>query len=253
MNGVLAVRTIVGDLFSCVGFFTRIPVFGPMERRLADAIWAAPLVGIVVGLAGALAFAVSAALGLPPAISAILAIATTMLITGCLHEDGLSDVADGFGGGVTRQRKLEIMKDSRIGAYGVIALVVTVLLRWQALIAIADTGSVLLALLASHAASRSIIPAFMMLVPPARDTGLSATAGAIRAGAARTALLAGAASLLLLGIGPAIVAAIVLTIWFIALKWLTERQIGGQTGDVLGCLQQGAEIAVLLVALSLDH
>ena len=76
--------------------------------------------------------------GLSPSVAAALALAAAMLATGCLHEDGLSDVADGFGGGKTRERKLEIMRDSRIGAYGAAALVMSVLIRWSAL---ADLGS----------------------------------------------------------------------------------------------------------------
>jgi adenosylcobinamide-GDP ribazoletransferase len=243
-------REIIGDVLICLGFFTRLPVTGAPDRRLASAIWAAPLVGIFVALAGALAFTVVDALGLPPGIAAAFALAAMMLFTGCLHEDGLADVADGFGGGSTRERKLEIMKDSRIGTYGVVAMVVAMLLKWSALQELATQWLVFTALIAAYVSARALMPAFMLMVPPARSFGLSAGAGAVSPGAAAVALFIGAAALLFLGLFPAIVAAIVLGLWFIALKTLTERQIGGQTGDVLGTLEQGGEIAVLLVALS---
>ncbi|WP_338320010.1 adenosylcobinamide-GDP ribazoletransferase, partial [Bradyrhizobium ottawaense] len=96
---------------------------------------------------------------------------------GALHEDGLADTADGLGGGRTRERKLEIMRDSRIGTYGVCALILSFGLRWSALAAIADPLLVAFALCAAHAAARAGVPAFMSLVPPARPDGLSASAG----------------------------------------------------------------------------
>lgn len=243
-------RDLIGDILACVGFFTRIPVAGPPDRRLSAAIWAAPVVGVPVALAGAAAFAVADFLGLPASIAAAFALAATMLVTGCLHEDGLADVADGFGGGATCERKLEIMRDSRIGTYGVMTVGMATLLRWSALAALASPLPVLFALVAAHAAARATIPAFMILVPPARSSGLSASAGTVSAGVAGAALLIGAAVLLLLGLFPAMIAAIILGLWFITLKTLAEWQINGHTGDVLGTLQQGGEIAVLLVALS---
>lgn len=243
--------TILGDTLLCVGFFTRIPAGGITDRRLADAIWAVPLVGILVGVVGTCAFGIASWLNLPPAIAAAIALATTMLVTGCLHEDGLADVADGFGGGATRERKLEIMKDSRIGTFGVLALLLTVLVRWSALAALSGSISMFALFVAAHMASRSIMPAMMTVLPPARATGLSASAGTV---SFNTSLLAAALGLVgLLALGPfaALLSAAALIVWFLLLKSLSERQIGGQTGDVLGTLQQGGEIIVLLVALSI--
>jgi adenosylcobinamide-GDP ribazoletransferase len=244
-------KNAMGDMLLCIGFFTRIPAGGPTERRLADAIWAAPVVGIAVGIFGAVAFGLTTWLNLPAAIAAAAALAATMLITGCLHEDGLADVADGFGGGATRDRKLEIMKDSRIGTFGVLALVLTVLVRWSALAELAGTVSMLAVLVAAHAASRGTIPALMTVLPPARATGLSAGAGAAPFNTSMIAAAIGFAGLLLLGPLTALVAAAALVAWFLLLKEFAQRQIGGQTGDVLGALQQGGEIVVLLVALSI--
>ncbi|MBN8881520.1 MAG: adenosylcobinamide-GDP ribazoletransferase, partial [Salana multivorans] len=104
-----------------------------------------------------------------------LALAAGMAATGCLHEDGLSDVADGFGGGKTREHKLEIMRDSRIGTYGTAALGLSLLLRWSALAGLAGPVEVLAALIAAHCASRALLGAFMHLLPRARADGGSLT------------------------------------------------------------------------------
>src|SRR5690606_40192087 len=111
-------------------------------------------------------------LGLPSGPAAALALAAAMLMTGCLHEDGLSDVADGIGGGSTRERKLEIMRDSRIGSYGTAALVISLLLRWSALAALAGPAQVFAAFIAAHCASRALPGALMHVLPPARADGL---------------------------------------------------------------------------------
>ncbi len=95
--------------------------------------WAAPVAGVIVGLIGAGALGLTQLFGLPPLLCAGLATAAMVAATGALPEDGLSDVADGFGGGSTRERKLEIMRDSRIGAYGAVALALVLILRASAL------------------------------------------------------------------------------------------------------------------------
>ncbi len=117
-----AAPTILDDIALCLVFFTRLPLpkFDFRDRTLAQAIWAAPLAGVAVAVIGSIAYALAIALGLSRGLSAALALAATMLATGCLHEDGLSDTADGFGGGKTREKKLEIMRDSSIGAYGAV-------------------------------------------------------------------------------------------------------------------------------------
>lgn len=244
-----AVRRAVGDVLASIGFFTRFPVAGPPERRLSDAVWAAPVAGALVGLVGFMAFASLDTLGLPRTIAAAGALAATMLATGALHEDGLADVADGFGGGATAERKLEIMKDSRIGTYGVLALLLGVLARWSAIMALPDLWSVCAALLAAHIASRALLPIFMAHVPPARPGGLSAGAGPVETGPALVAIAIGAAALLPLGPAALAMAGVLLAAWALGWKVICESQIGGQTGDALGALQQGGELIVLLVAL----
>ncbi|MFO1060421.1 MAG: adenosylcobinamide-GDP ribazoletransferase [Dongiaceae bacterium] len=230
-----------------LGFLTRLPVGA--AGSLAAASWAFPVAGIVVGLAAALAFRLALWLALPPAPAAILAVGVALLLTGALHEDGLADLADGFGGGRDRTAKLAIMRDSRIGSYGVLALVLSVLLRVAALASLPAPHGVTAALVAAHALSRAPLPAVMALLPPARRDGLSATAGRPGAGAAALAVLIGAA-VALLALGPAagVAAIAAVAVAAFCLAVLAQRQVGGQTGDVLGAVQQAGEAAVLLVA-----
>jgi adenosylcobinamide-GDP ribazoletransferase len=249
-NLALSPRQVVDDIALCLVFFTRLPlpVFDFRGRSLAAAIWAAPVAGLVVGLIGAIVFATAERFGLAMGPAAALALVATLLTTGCLHEDGLSDVADGFGGGKSRGRKLEIMRDSRIGAYGAAALGLSLLIRWSALSEFIDPTQALFALLAAHAASRGLLGAFMHLLPPARIDGLSADAGTVSAETATASAVLGAIPLLLLGLAGAVFALILLGLLFAAFRALCLNQIGGQTGDTIGALQQASEIAVLLVA-----
>ncbi|BCH35448.1 adenosylcobinamide-GDP ribazoletransferase [Mesorhizobium sp. L-8-10] len=244
-------RGLFADIILCLAFYTRLPLGGlaEEERSFADAQWAAPLAGVVVAIGGWIVFWLGFTAGAPALVTAALALTAILCITGCLHEDGAADVADGFGGGTTRERKLEIMRDSRLGTFGVATIVVTFLIRWSAIAALATPDAALAGLVAAHAASRALIPAFMALVPPARLTGLSARAGNADWPVAIGALAIGAVCLFgAFGFAPALVATIAIALWFFLLKRLSERQIGGQTGDVLGALQQGGEIITLVAA-----
>ncbi|MGN6145579.1 MAG: adenosylcobinamide-GDP ribazoletransferase [Mesorhizobium sp.] len=243
-------RPILRDIALCLVFFTRLPlpVFDFRDRKLADAIWAAPLAGLAVAGIGALTYAIAAWLGLAAGPAAALTLAAMVLATGALHEDGLSDVADGFGGGRGRERKLEIMRDSRIGAYGAAALALSLLIRWNALAEIHGGWSVLAALVAVHGASRGLLGVFMHSLPPARSDGLSAGAGSVSRQTAMAGAALGALALLPLGLDGFVSAAILLGLVFVAFAARCRRQIGGQTGDTAGALQQFAEIVVLLAA-----
>lgn len=243
---------IVADIALCLAFYTRLPVSVSGERSFAEAQWAAPVVGLIVGLVGGFIFLLAHFLGLPATVAAVLAVASTVTVTGALHEDGLSDTADGFGGGKTRERKLEIMRDSRIGTFGAAALIFSILLRWSALAALATPWLVFCTLIAAHAASRAMMPVFLRAVAPARTDGLAAKAGAIPdfavylAGAIAAALL-----LLALGFTATVLCAVALGLLFFVMRRLCERQIGGQTGDVLGAVEQLSEIAILLIACAI--
>jgi adenosylcobinamide-GDP ribazoletransferase len=232
------------DFKVALSFLTRLPV--RFDRPVPPSALAAsapmfPLIGALIGLAGAAVYTFAARLGLTSFLAATLALAA-------LHEDGLADTADGFGGGRTREQKLGIMRDSKLGTYGAMALALTLLARLGALSTIAAPTGVAAALIASGAASRALLPLAMTLWPPARLDGLGAGAGrpapwqACAAGVLGLVLL-----LLLLEPMQAAAGAIVALAAAGAIGALARQQIGGLTGDVLGAIQQAAEIALLLV------
>jgi adenosylcobinamide-GDP ribazoletransferase len=187
------------------------------------------------------------ALGLPPVLAAGLALAAQIITTGALHEDGLADLADGFWGGRDPARRLEIMRDSRIGSYGTLALVVSVGLRWQALAVLAGQGAGLaaVAILAVAMTSRAVPAVLLAVLPPARSDGMGRLAsGGAGPEVVAAVLLAGLPALALSGMLPAM--ALQAAFGF-GVARLSLAKIGGQTGDVLGAAQQLAEIAALLV------
>ncbi|MBP2292310.1 adenosylcobinamide-GDP ribazoletransferase [Azospirillum rugosum] len=242
------------DLALAVVFLTRLPLRlsgPPAGDAHARAMAWFPLVGAGVGLAGGAVYVLAALLHLPPLPAALLALGMTVWLTGGLHEDGAADVADGFGGGRDKARKLEIMRDSRVGSYGVLAIVFSIAIRASALAALAEPRAVLLALAASGALSRGGMAVIARTLNPARADGLAARQG--RPAVATVALslvLAGAVALAALG--PAAPAAIlVAALVGAAMAWQARRQIGGHTGDVFGAAQQATEAAVLLALAAL--
>ena len=231
---------------------TRLPVGIEAEGEpgaIAASGWAFPLVGAGIGGLVALAFFVAELLGCGSAVAASLALLAGIAVTGAFHEDGLADTADGFGGGGDREATLAIMRDSRHGSFGILALVFSVGLRAAALATLGDPIHVGLALVAAHAASRGALPLTMHLLAPARTDGLGFTAGQPSRPVALIAALIGIA-IALAALGPARgSAALLLAAAAIALSaMLARRQIGGYTGDVLGAFQQIGEIVMLLVA-----
>ena len=240
-----------------VAFLTRLPVhrlrMATVERPdFARASRMFPVAGALVGLAGAIVLVVACNLGVPLLVAAALAIATTMLVTGGLHEDGLSDTFDGFGGGADAARKLEIMRDSRIGSYGASALVFSILIRVAALASIAATSSWAagLGLVAAEAVSRAAMMRMWYDLPAARPDGLAHDIGP----PGSEAMLAAQAIALVLAVvlvwpSAGFIAAITgillsLAGTYIFIQW-TRRQIGGRTGDTLGACQQIALAAFL--------
>ncbi|HTQ70181.1 MAG TPA: adenosylcobinamide-GDP ribazoletransferase [Acidocella sp.] len=224
---------------------TRLPV-GRLgaPRPLSSAIWAYPLAGALVGgLTGAtLHLALRA--GLPPLPAALLALAVSVLLTGAMHEDGLADVADGFGGGATRERKLEIMRDSRIGSYGVVALVLALGLRAAFLSELPEAGGTA-HLAGLSALSRGLLPGLILTLPPARAGGLGQSAGANARPAQVLAGLGLAGAIGLATLPCFLSIAAIMTLATAGIGLLAWRQIGGFTGDVLGAAQITAEVAGL--------
>jgi adenosylcobinamide-GDP ribazoletransferase len=243
-------RRLATDLAVSVMFCTRLPLAPSIAVTggdIARANWAMPVAGALVGALGGLSYWTAVRLGLPPVVAAALAVAAGLVVTGCLHEDGLADAADGLGG-VERARKLEIMRDSRLGTYGACALLMSLLLRWSVLASIADARAVALALVAAHAAARAPLPAFMTLVPPARSDGLAASAGSSPHAPVAAAGLGALALGLCLGPMAALAALVLLAGAAALVARVSVKAIGGHTGDVLGALEQINEIVVLLVA-----
>jgi adenosylcobinamide-GDP ribazoletransferase len=248
------------DLVACLRFFSRLPLPAlPFEASphappdIARLALMAPVAGAIIGAIAALALAIATALGLPPFVAAALAIAALVLATGALHEDGLADVADGFGGGATVAQKLDIMRDSRIGAFGAAALFLSLILRIAALTALAGHGLALGVggLILAAAASRAFALLPLALLPPARADGLGVVAARLRAGGASAAggaalLIAALLGLIVLGLGHALLGFALAFAAALAMTSLARRQIGGQTGDVAGAAQQLAEIACLI-------
>lgn len=237
------------DVLLAFVFLTRLPVRlseNKVSQRLADVIWAFPLVGVCVGALASLPMCIGFELGLHPFACGLIAVAAQALITGALHEDGLADVADGFGGGNKVVDKLKIMQDSRLGTYGVLALVFSVTFRAGLIAGMASQILAVLALISAGAVSRALIALAMNQLEMVRTKGLAAKAGQPTNEATLVTLaLGGAIAFLLLGASGWIV--LVVTFGAAVLTGLlAKRQIGGQTGDVLGTVQQVTETAVLL-------
>jgi adenosylcobinamide-GDP ribazoletransferase len=242
------------DIADALRFFTRLRVGGPGAAATLDIdriAWAAPVAGVAVGLIGALVLGVTALLGLPLLLRAAFATAALVAATGALHEDGLADVADGFGGGATRARKLEIMRDSRIGSYGVLALVIVVGLRILCVAELHDSFTAALTLIAAAAGSRAVLPLVLFYLPPAREDGLGHAAGRPPKRMTIDAAAIGGA-VLLIGLGPigGVLAAGGVAAAAYGIGNMARRRIGGQTGDVLGAIQQAAEMVILLAAVA---
>jgi len=238
-------RSWLADLRVAAIFLTRVPI--PFDGTittadLRDALRANPVIGLAIGAVGGVVLIVTEAAGVPLAVGAGLAIAATVALTGALHEDGLADVADGFGGGSTPEEKLTIMRDSRIGTYGTLAVVLSVGLRWAALASFAGAAAGAAALIASHAFARGALPFVMTRFDAVRREGLGTLAGTPDRPTAWTALILGAAiALLFLGPvgGPLSLALAGAAIWVTAT--IARRQIGA--------IEQIAEIAILIAAV----
>jgi len=247
-----ALRAAADDCATAVVFLTRIPVpwhVADLEARLPRCTPWFPVVGLALGGLAAVAWMLGDAIG-GAAIGAVIAVAVTALVTGAFHGDGLADTFDGLGGSPDRTRALEIMKDSRIGAFGTVALMLTLLARVAALTALGPAA--VGALLGGHALARLSSLPLIRWLPYARadgGTGKPFAGGvsrrALAAAAGFTALLSlllwGAAALAAWLAGAAVV--VVTGAWY-------RRRLGGITGDTLGATNQFVELAVYLALLA---
>lgn len=240
-------------LSNSLQFLTRLPLPVAIGNlTLAEAMAAFPLAGAIIGALTELVAAFLSATGTTPLLGASLTLAVSLCLTGALHEDGLADSADGLGGGATREQKLEIMRDSHIGTYGTLALVVSCAAKIAAIAAITSAlgWASILVFAATGAVSRATIVWLMATTPAARSEGLSASAGRPSGNSLAWALgLAALFGILFLGktIGffDALFALLAAAAVALALQRLVMRMVGGQTGDICGALQVTSEIAML--------
>jgi adenosylcobinamide-GDP ribazoletransferase len=242
-------RGTLDGLLGAVSFLTRVPVGAraARPRELARLVPWFPLVGALVGLAVGGLYAALHAL-LPPLPAAAAAVTAGIALTGALHEDGLGDTADAFVGGADREATLRILDDPRLGTFGVVAVAASLLLRVAALAALAPAWA-LAALPAAHALSRAAAVATLAAFPPATGTGLGAAAA--RALGRRPALLGATGGVALAALLLGVLALPAAALCGAAALWLgrqSRRRIGGVTGDVLGAVQQAAEVLTLLAA-----
>jgi len=211
-----------------------------------------PVVGALIGVVVGAVLLVSAAV-FPAPLPIVIALVVSILLTGALHEDGLADTADAFGGGTTRERCLEIMKDSRIGTYGTLALIMTLALKGTALAAI-DPISAARVLVAGYAGARLAAVLALAILPYAGGDAAKVSRTTSHMTAAEIVVAVVSA----LVVGFFILDAVVLAVATMfalaaaaAVAWMARRKIGGYTGDVLGAVEQAYEIAFLVCAAAI--
>lgn len=241
-------QQVFHDLLSGFGLLSRLPM-PQTTRHRPDALWTWPLVGVVLAGLALLPGTVLDALGAPVGAAAAITLGLSILLTGAMHEDGLADSADGLFGGWTRERRLEIMKDSRIGTYGTLALTVTLLMTWSLLTELYEAGQAY-SVLAVAALSRAPMAVTMVTLTNARGGGLSAGFGnPSRAAVGVCCVCAMLIAWVIMGNIFVVLAMLAATLFAtIAVAALAQKRIGGQTGDILGATQQMAFVSALLAA-----
>lgn len=254
-------QAIITDTARALGFLTRLSLpsryFEAYDGDLSRVSRAFPIAAALAALPPALVLILATWFHASPMISALLAVTTSIALTGALHEDGLADVADGFFGGHNVEQRLAIMKDSRSGVFGVLALVLSVSMRVAAIAALVTASACLaaVALIAAGVAGRTALVWHWAELPSARPDGTAGRAG--RPG--RESLRFAAISAIPLGIlpiiwiggpGAAILCAVAVIAAQIVFLRLCREKISGQTGDTLGASVQIGEIAVLIALAS---
>ena len=245
-------KTYVYDAGVALSLLTRIPLrlSATAFERSNIAVWAYGLAGALWAVMVWLTSTIAIALGLGHFISVLLGLAAGTILTGAMHEDGLADSADGLWGGLEIERRLEIMKDSTIGVYGVVALFFSLSLRWLLISHLFDLSLAFASLLVAGSFSRAVLGVIMALLPTARSDGLSHSVGRPGPTPAYVGVgISALAALLLLGVTGLVVCAIgSLTAWICAA--IANHKIAGQTGDILGATAIVTEITMMIAILS---
>ncbi|KQW28757.1 cobalamin synthase [Rhizobium sp. Root274] len=255
---MLSGRDLVNETARAISFLSRFPVpnryFANHDGTLSQTVAAFPLAGLLITLPAATLLGLLALADAPPLVAVLLSLTVQVMVTGALHEDGLTDTADGLGGGRDRERALAIMKDSRIGTYGALALILSVGLRAAALAALTPAWPPLataLIWLAAAAISRAAMVWHWSSLPPAKADGVAASVGHPDPAATRFAIACGLAASILLGLFVLPFAPVVATLSLTCLMTagftaFVKSKIRGHTGDTIGASQQIAEIGYLL-------
>ncbi len=238
--------------FTALGYFTRVPVprwVGFEHTYLNAAARYFPLVGAMVGGVGALVY-LGALRVFPPGVAVLLSMVATLVLTGAFHEDGLADCADAFGGAYARDDVLRIMHDSRIGAFGTIALVIALALKWQALAALPPSHAAS-TMIAAHAASRFFAISYLATLDYVHAEGKAKPVAQRMIPASLVpAAVFGLAWLAWLDAALACLTIALLAALRFAFGRYFVKRIGGYTGDCLGFAQQVFEIAIYLTVLA---
>jgi len=264
----LSVRNLWRDTLASTQFLSRLPVHrikrADTPIDFSKSAYTFPLAGVAIALPSAVTLYVALTVGLDSLVAAIIAVTVHLFVTGALHEDGLADVADGFWGGATRERKLEIMRDSAIGTYGTLALICSIALRVALLAALMrqmDSLAVVALYLSIASLSRLAILQPWAALPPARPTDSSSSDNKVSSGLSarygsptladfiRALILSVPALVVILfgvGIAPLLLALFLLEATVLIVSHVTLKHVGGHTGDVLGATQQMSEIGLLL-------
>lgn len=236
----------LSDIGTALVLLARLPVPRKAQdhRRASQAVWAYPVAGAIIGLIAGVLLWLLGVIGLPPGPAAAIALGAMAVMTGALHEDGLADCADGLGGGKSREDCLEIMRDSRIGAYGVVALGISLVARWSALALLAMSAPIV-GLIVAACVSRMPMVLVMAGMRPARMDGLAASVGRPDALQAAMAFsLALLVALIFTGFWGFVIVLAALAAALPLIFW-ASRLIDGYSGDVLGGIEQSAEILTL--------
>ena len=236
-----------------MAIFSRIPISAAIpysESRKNESYKYCGLVGLVVGSLNALVFVV-ANLVWPVDVSVVLSMAFSVYLTGAFHEDGFADTCDGFGGAFTAEKKLEIMKDSRVGAYALLGVVMILLLKYTTLVGLQNIA---LLLVIAHVLSRTMAVSFVYThgyVRQVEQSKLKIAASPNSQTDFYTLLVIGTVALFFV---PTLQQAIALVVVLLVMRWIFSRwmikQIGGYTGDTLGAVQQLTEVICYLFFLA---
>ena len=255
------------DFRSAVGFLTCLPgappFTGPLDGesearatgatglRRATAFF--PLVGAGIGFLAGLMLLSAFELGLHPLTCALIGLASAAILTRAIHEDGLADFADGLGAFGPVEKRLDVMRDSRIGTFGTLAAIFGIGIRASILSGLSSPELAVAALVAAGSTSRAVLPAAMRWQRPARDDGLSAEVGVVDwPQVATAALTAFVVAVLAVGFSIAVAITVGAAMAALLVALVAQRVFGGQTGDVLGAMQVMAEIVVLAAVAMLE-